>query len=242
MANIFREDDDSMAHSTFYYPLNDGSQFIVKRLSASLPILSGLIVDKINVDSKLISVNGSFWCRSLIYTGDLRSLPHMMTGVEFNDALRDAIESLESNGTSSALCKSNKLAYSWLYIPSDKYRFHRIIHTGGFSHTNNGGLDPSKETSCVVEFSGVLSHDEMAEEVAFANIGLEPIAFNCAINSYVIHAQDTLCVVEQARQVLKPHGIHLLGRFAEWQYYNMDNAIEAAMSLVERLTNGADSL
>jgi UDP-galactopyranose mutase len=35
--------------------------------------------------------------------------------------------------------------------------------------------------------------------------------------------------------ILGPHSIYLCGRFAEWEYYNMDKAIEAAINLVEEI-------
>jgi UDP-galactopyranose mutase len=79
----------------------------------------------------------------------------------------------------------------------------------------------------------------MREEIARAGIGLEPIAHNYAANSYVVHRPDTPAVVEEARRLLASHRIHLLGRFAEWQYYNMDNAIDAAMRLVAQLPAAA---
>ena len=33
------------------------------------------------------------------------------------------------------------------------------------------------------------------------------------------------------KKLIKPEGIYLLGRFAEWEYYNMDAAIGAAIDL-----------
>ena len=38
-----------------------------------------------------------------------------------------------------------------------------------------------------------------------------------------------------AGQKLAPHRLYLLGRFAEWEYYNMDAAIAAAMKLSRQL-------
>jgi protoporphyrinogen oxidase len=235
MANIFRQDNDSMAHATFYYPVVNGSQFLVDRLSRDLTIQHSTAVRSVLVEEDGIVVNGAIRCRTLIYTGDLRALPGQLEGVTFPDALRASVEDLASNSTSSTLCRAGKLPYSWLYVPSDAFNFHRIIHTGGFSPSNNGDLDPETYSSCVVEFSGQFSPEQMGEEIARAGIGLEPIAFNYAPNSYVVHRQDTPQVVAEARQLLAPHGIHLLGRFAEWQYYNMDNAIDAAMRLVAQL-------
>lgn len=36
-------------------------------------------------------------------------------------------------------------------------------------------------------------------------------------------------VVAAVKQLLLPHGIRLVGRFAEWEYFNMDAAIASAM-------------
>lgn len=239
MANIFRQDNDSMAHATFYYPVVNGSQFLVDRLSRDLSIEHNSPVQSVVVDEAGILINGTIRCRTLIYTGDLRALPAQLQGVTFPDRLRASVEDLASNSTSSTLCSAGKLPYSWLYVPSDEFNFHRIIHTGGFSPTNNGDLDPQTASSCVVEFSGQFTPEQMGEEIARAGIGLEPIAFNYAPNSYVVHRQDTPQVVAEARRLLAGHGIHLLGRFAEWQYYNMDNAIAAAMRLVAQLPAAA---
>lgn len=42
-------------------------------------------------------------------------------------------------------------------------------------------------------------------------------------------------VVSLADGTLAPHNIYLLGRFAEWEYYNMDAAMAAAMKLCHSL-------
>ena len=42
--------------------------------------------------------------------------------------------------------------------------------------------------------------------------------------------------IEAAKAKLKKDNIHLLGRFAEWEYYNMDKAIEASMALGKELS------
>ena len=190
-------------------------QFLVDRLSRDLQIQHNTPMLSVEVGDDGIVINGDIRCRALVYTGDLRVLPGQLRGVSFPDALRQAVQDLASNSTSSALCRAGKLPYSWLYVPSEAFNFHRIIHTGGFSPTNNGTLDPSAASSCVVEFSGQFSPDQMCDEIARAGIGLEPIAFIYAPNSYVVHRQDTPEIVAEARRLLAPQGIHLLGRFAE---------------------------
>jgi UDP-galactopyranose mutase len=64
---------------------------------------------------------------------------------------------------------------------------------------------------------------------------LKPISSNYEPNSYIIHLPGTREKIENARLELKSENIHLLGRFAEWEYYNMDKAIEAAMKLGKEL-------
>jgi len=41
--------------------------------------------------------------------------------------------------------------------------------------------------------------------------------------------------LENVKATLKIYNIHLLGRFAEWEYYNMDKCIESAMELSSQL-------
>ena len=45
----------------------------------------------------------------------------------------------------------------------------------------------------------------------------------------IIHNKDTKKIIDKIKNLLEPYNIHLLGRFAEWEYYNMDKCIEAAM-------------
>ena len=49
--------------------------------------------------------------------------------------------------------------------------------------------------------------------------------------TYPIQKDDTRCLIKQLKDTLEPNGIYLLGRFAEWEYYNMDVAIGAALDL-----------
>ena len=65
---------------------------------------------------------------------------------------------------------------------------------------------------------------------------LEPIAFNYEPNSYVINTFDTRAIVNNVKEELMNDNFFLLGRFAEWEYYNMDKCIEAAFKVVDDLS------
>jgi UDP-galactopyranose mutase len=84
-----------------------------------------------------------------------------------------------------------------------------------------------------VEFSGELSEIEMKDEIKKLPGNLRPIMTNYQVSSYVIHDASTRSVVAETKKVLAKSHIHLLGRFAEWEYFNMDTAIASAMQLVD---------
>lgn len=64
---------------------------------------------------------------------------------------------------------------------------------------------------------------------------LVPLASNYQESSYVIHNTTSRKAVEEATKQLHKVGIYPLGRFAEWEYYNMDKAIESAMQLADTI-------
>lgn len=231
LSNIQKREEAAMVHATFYYPKRDGSQFIVNRLSEGLNIQCDYKVVSIGVQKdKMLSINnGDRVLDSIVYCGDVREL-YSIVQIE-NEELKNAMKkvaSLPSNGTSNVLCETDVNEISWLYLPEDKFKAHRIIYTGNFSDTNNEG---SKRKTCVVEFSGKQEQSLMLEELKQLPGNLKALAFNYEPNSYIIQQKTTRADIALLRSLLKPYRIFLLGRFAEWEYYNMDKCIEAAMDL-----------
>jgi protoporphyrinogen oxidase len=228
-SNILMEEENSMVHSSFYYPKNEGSQFIINRLSENLNINSVFNINSIEINRKRISINKLFEFDKIIYTGDIRTLPKQLdeflkiNGIELN-----ALKNLKSNGTSNLFCETDDTDISWLYIPESFTKAHRIIYTGNFSISNNRG---SKRKTCVVEFSGKVEYEDMLKEINKLPGNLSPISYNYEKNSYVIQDKTTHQLITKVKDILSEHNIFLLGRFAEWEYYNMDKAIEAAMNL-----------
>ena len=50
-----------------------------------------------------------------------------------------------------------------------------------------------------------------------------------------IHEKNTRDVIQKIKNQLEPLNFFLLGRFAEWEYYNMDKAIESALLLKNKI-------
>lgn len=228
-SNILREEEGNMVHSSFYYPKENGSQFIVDRLRKGLTITTDTDVTDIDDKDGELRIHGDQSFDKIIYCGDIRKLPAYCKTI-LNDSGIDVsyLEQLRSNGTSNLFCETDVNDISWLYIPEAFTKAHRIIYTGNFSDSNNRG---SERRTCVVEFSGKVDYEVMVEEIKKLPGNLSPLAYNYEQNSYVIQDKKTREVIRSAKRILKEKGIYLLGRFAEWEYYNMDKAIEAAFEL-----------
>jgi protoporphyrinogen oxidase len=233
MSNIVREEESTMVHATFFYPRENGSQFIVNRLAEGLNIWTNTPLNSIEHDAGQWLLNKEATYDHVIFCGDVRKLHNYYEkpNAELKAAL-DAVAHLPSNGTSNLFCETDVTDISWLYLPDSEIKAHRIIYTGSFTESNSRG---SQRSTCVVEFSGNYTYEQMCEQVKSLPGNLKPLAYNQEPNSYVIQEKDTRERIAKLRALTEPHGLHLLGRFAEWEYYNMDAAIEAAMRLVEKL-------
>ncbi len=231
--NILGENESDMVHSKFYYPRFGGSQFIINRLARGQDIRLNCPVVSISLESNGSRVNDRELYDSVVYTGDVRQLSRIIKNPDNKLAkLLMDVESLPSNGTTNVLCSSGLLDFSWLYLPDEKYKCHRIINTGSFSPTNT---PHDMIGSCVVEFSGLYSKGFVLSELSKLPFNLKPIAVNQHRSSYVIHDFSTRNKIMALKGALKDHHIYLLGRFAEWEYYNIDKAMEAAFNLMDEI-------
>jgi hypothetical protein len=163
----------------------------------------------------------------VIYTGDIRLLHKMLNATD--QALLSSLSSLgglPSNGTSNLFCETDDTDITWLYLPGPSTRAHRIIYTGNLSPNNNpaGG-----RKTCTVEFSGELTRYDMAREIKGLPGNLKVLDMHYEPSSYVIQTRGMRDKINDIRSKLAGHKIFLVGRFAEWEYFNMDKAIESAM-------------
>ncbi len=228
MSNIIKQEEGEMVHATFFYAKENGSQFIVDRLSEGLDIRLNSPVTSLELNGKGAKVNGEAFDH-VVYTGDVRRLKDMVTGLSAADAaLLPEVKDLPSNGTSNVFCECDPTDISWLYLPDPEIAAHRIIYTGTFAESNNRGSD---RMTCVVEFSGKHEREFMVKQLAMLPGNLKPLDFNYEPNSYVLQQPDTRDKIGAIKDALAPHRVFLAGRFSEWEYHNMDKAIEAAMEI-----------
>lgn len=226
-ANIGQVKEMNMVHSTFHYPQQNGSQFIADSLASGIDVRYNCPVTTLGRHENKWQVNGEYY-DGVIFCGNIKMLPGLLQGTGVGI---DGVERLEAHGTTSVLCEVEKNPYSWIYMPSQEHESHRIICTGNFAESNA----PAGMATATIEFTEQLSQPEILEQLG--KIPFSPRYITHRYNPYTYPVQngETRSIIEQARATLAAHNIHLLGRFAEWEYYNMDAAMEAAMQLVNKL-------
>ena len=226
-ANIGQVKEMNMVHSTFHYPQNNGSQHIADTLADGLDIRYNSPVNQLcRSDSKWL-VNGER-VDKVIFCGNVRHLPDMLTGTEIQ--LAD-LDKLEYHGTTSVLCEIESNPYSWIYMPSEAHKSHRIICTGNFAESNS----PVGISTATIEFSEDMDYEQISEQLSLIPFAPKYITHRYTACTYPVQNSQTRDIIAAAKAKLEPQGIYLLGRFAEWEYYNMDAAIGAGMKLCSKL-------
>lgn len=231
MNNFFRRAEKEMVHSTFYYPRKGGSSFITNRLAEGSEICYQTPVERIERSGDRWKVDGESY-DVLIYTGDVRKLDTILHNIPTSVADHSSqVADLPSTGISNVLCYTDESDLSWLYVPAVEHQSHRIVYTGNFSPANNG----RKKKTCLVEFSGHKEETVIRKELQTLPGHLEPIAFNHEPDSYVIQLYDTRLKISNLKVQLASLNLHLVGRFAEWEYHNMDKAMLSAMEACDHI-------
>lgn len=233
---ILRLNENEMVHSSFYYPRKNGSQFIINRLLEEIKVIKNHNVEDISQREGKLYIDGSLY-DAVIYTGDIRKLPKIIDSnlLRFEPDEVNYLSYLQCNTTSNVLCECDKNEYSWVYLPSQDYLCHRIIMTGNFSYFNNGSIQNINRSTCTVEFTGVHTKEQMVNEISKLPFNMSYISNNKPRLSYIIQDDLTRKRLKTMRARLQNHNIFLCGRFAEWEYYNMDTAMASAFKVCNDL-------
>lgn len=218
--------EKNMVHSSFYYPKLNGSQFIADRMSEKLDIVYNSEITQITRKNKKWTVD-NFECDKIIFCGNVKDLPSMLGSSIDTSGFIEPIHNLEYHGTTSVLCEIAPNPYSWIYMPSSEHLSHRIICTGNFSSTNNA----DGKMSGTIEFTDYISKENI--EINLQKIPFSPkyLSHQYTQYTYPIQDTDTRIMINKLKEKLQKKDFFLLGRFAEWEYYNMDAAMGAAIKL-----------
>ena len=231
--NINHVKEKAFVHATFWYEKKDGSQHIIDTLSEGLNIKCDSKIDSIEKSGNGWLVNGERFDK-VVFCGNIKDLPGILKGADLSE-YTDRIAALEYHGTTAAFCEIDANPYSWIYQPSGRHESHRIICTGNFSPTNNSETLPKGRITATVEFADEISKEDILDNLK--RMPLNPKYLDHQYNPYTYPVQnaDTRKMIQTMKQHLAGDNFYFTGRFADWEYYNMDVAIGAAMDLCRSL-------
>ena len=227
--NIRRVKEKAFVHSTFYYERRDGSQFLADTLASGLDVRYSTPISSVERIGDTWRVEGEEY-DAVVFCGNIKHLPAMLRGVDIQPFVKD-IEALESHGTTTVFCEIEPNPYSWIYLPDADYDAHRIICTGNFSPTNNA---PGHMTA-TVEFTDSISHDEIMRQLPRIPFSPRYITHRYNPYTYPIQHADTRAMITALSERLAGEGLYLTGRFALWEYFNMDVAMDSAIRLAPQV-------
>ncbi|MFA6779424.1 MAG: NAD(P)-binding protein [Paludibacteraceae bacterium] len=229
--NINHVEERSFVHSSFFYPKTDGSQFIANRLAEGVDVHYNSTVERLSRKNDKWYYDEEEYDR-VIFCGNIKQIPSLVANfIEEISEYNDEIEKLEAHGTTSVFCEIEKNPYSWIYLPDRRYDSHRIICTGNFSESNNA----EDKMTATVEFTDEISESSILENLEEMPYSPKYLSSHYERYTYPIQSSTTRTLINSIKGVLEPRGFYLLGRFAEWEYYNMDVAIGAALDLTKRM-------
>lgn len=228
--NIHRIEERSFVHSSFFYPKNNGSQFLADRLAENLDIIYNTTVEKIEKKTDGWYVNG-IKCDRIVFCGNIKQLPSLVGDhIDFS-FFEQQIEKLEFHGTTSVFCEVEQNPFSWIYLPNKMYEAHRIICTGNFADSNR----TCNKMTATIEFTDYISKEDIMDNLKKVPYSPHYLTHHYEKFTYPIQQVSTRNMITSLKAILETQGMYLLGRFAEWEYYNMDAAMGAALDLNKRI-------
>lgn len=215
--------EKQFVHSSFFYEQNGGSQFLVNRLAEGLDIHLSSQIDHLTYNGKNWLVNGDHY-DAVVFCGNIRQLPSLLEGIDIEPWIKP-INELQYHGTTTVFCEIDANPYSWIYLPSDQYQAHRIICTGNFSPSNNA----KGHMTGTIEFTDEISEEEIKRQLASIPLHPRYITQRYHKYTYPIQNKDTRTMLLSLKKEMVSHQLFMTGRFVDWEYYNMDVAMLAAM-------------
>jgi protoporphyrinogen oxidase len=237
----------------FSYPVEGGYEAIVHGFARRV---QGRIETSAAVER--IEKNGGQWVVTTVggvrheYDVLVSTLPiHELLRVwsDAPDAARRAATRLRYNSLINVLLGMNEdrmYPYTAIYVPEPETIFHRLSFPKAFSEHNV----PDGSSSLMAEITtnegdafSVMSDEQIlertiadVERLGFADP--RTISYRRVVRfryGYPVYDLDYRTNVAEMRDAVAAAGLHLLGRFAQFDYINSDVCVERALALARRL-------
>jgi protoporphyrinogen oxidase len=212
--------DGKIPHASFFYPQSNSQNAFLDALASGLRVAYNYPVESVGKTAQQWLINGEKRFDVLVSTLPLDIMPSIlpMSAGEMRPFGR-----LKRNGIRTVLYAAQPREDTWTYFPDKELAFHRAIGIGNF-------LEP-KRPYAIVESIGGHSFAKIREDAKKVDFLLEPVAENFSEYAYPVFDREAEKNRREALRVLDARGVYALGRFAEWEYYNMDVCMYRAMQV-----------
>ncbi len=227
----------------FYYPRVGGIEAFIQALAKDKNILCNqeitFIEKKDNHNTWSVGTDEKLYLFDDIVS--TMPLPVLISCLDDVPAkVKKAVSQLKYNSLITVMIGVNHSIspYSWLYYPSKSELYHRMNLVSNFSDQ----VAPDGHGAVIYE---ITCHEDDKiynlpdQEIIETVLGENPDVVYSKVHrtkyAYVIYDQQYYTNINIIRSFLKERGIKTLGRFGEWEYYNMDQCIEKAMAMADRI-------
>ena len=236
-------------NSKFGYPLYGGCEAIIRALLKRMPenMRTNAAVTRVIPEKRAVEINGSEEMKyaNLIATMPLPELVNIIESVP--EEIAEAASGLRHV---SIVCVNIGVKNpdftdkNWIYYPENNTVFQRNFIQGNASEF----ACPEGCSSLTAEIS-YHKHERLAdhEYINKTREGLKAVGLIASEEeiivtdivdipyAYVIYDDSRAARVSKIRKYLEKKGILLAGRYAEWEYYNMDHSLTAGMRAAKRV-------
>lgn len=217
---------DNMPHSSFYYPNSNNQNTFIEAMSKGLSIKINYMVESIEESHNKWLINGEKYFDIIISTAPLNKIPFIIKCSP--EDVREKAKKLNYNRVTNMLWTTNEVNSTWIYYPSNDTIFHRNIFIGNFFLP--------RQNFAITESLGVKHYHEMIKHGQKIPYLKDAIDFHVSDYAYVVFDKNYKDSTSHIKKYLKHIGIYTLGRFGEWNYYNMDMCIKSAMVIAKTIS------
>ena len=223
-------------NATFWYPREGGIEALPRGIAADIDggeVRVGARIASIDVDARCVRLASGEEIRydDLVFTLPLSSLARLLDGppdvLEAARKLRSVSVTVVEIGADDVGGKR----FHWAYFPEEQFRFYRV----GSPSEVNPRLAPEGTRSFAVEFShrGPVDPPSLAAHAveSLHDLGLldrtrvRLVRTRTIPVAYVLFDHDHATARAHVLAHLRERGVHAAGRYGNWEYSSMEDAI-----------------
>ena len=240
------------ATAAFWYPWEGGAEALPRALAERIDgIELGRELVELDVDTRTLRLadGDELGFRQLVWTLPLTLLPDLCGSLPQH--VREACGRLRYQGILNinlGVDRPELSDFHWVYFYEDGFPFHRLSFPGMFSPNNVPAGKSSVATEVAFRPGEPPDHERAVEETiaALRRSGIlrvedriELVNVQEIAPAYVIYDLEHAATVEVVRGWLAEQGISSAGRFGEWGYLNMDQAMASGRRAARSILGAA---